>query len=140
MLYLSLYFKTYRKAYYNHLQLIRETGNWEKWLIFFLKGVIDTANQATNTAKKILDLFEQDYKKISTIGKASAATLKVMHHYLQRKPITDTSMASKKCDLTLPTILRAFKILEQLGIVKEISGKERKRIYVYKSYLNLLNE
>ena len=57
LLYLSLYFKTHRKLYYDHLTLVRETGDWEEWIAFFLKGIVQTADQATETARRITALF-----------------------------------------------------------------------------------
>lgn len=62
MLYLSLYFKMHRQVYYDHLQLVRDTGDWEEWIKFFLKGVTETANQAVETAKMILKIFTEDRK------------------------------------------------------------------------------
>jgi Fic family protein len=139
MLYLSLYFKTHREAYYNHLQLVRETGDWEEWIQFFLKGVIETANQAVETAQIILKIFKEDRIKIEATGKPSASTL-IVHHYLERHPITDAKKIVKQCKVTLPTANKALHILASLGIVKEITGKARNKIYVYKKYLNILSE
>lgn len=139
MLYLSLYFKTHRQAYYNHLQLVRETGDWEEWLQFFLKGVIETANQAVSTAQAILNLFTEDRKKIETIGKPSASTLMV-HQYLQRHPTTDSKKIVEHCHLSLPTAIKSLNHLTKLGVVTEITGKARNKIYVYHKYLDILSE
>jgi Fic family protein len=139
LLYLSLYFKTHRQAYYDHLQLVRETGDWEEWLQFFLKGVIETANQAVATAQAILHLFTEDRKKIETIGKPSASTLMV-HHYLQRHPTTDSKKIVENCHLSLPTAIKSLNHLTKLGIVTEITGKARNKIYVYQKYLDILSE
>ncbi len=139
LLYLSLYFKTNRQLYYDHLQLVRETGNWEEWVQFFLKGVIDTANQAVEMAQTILQLFSKDQQKINEAGKPLSSTL-VVYHHLQKTPIADTPRIKEKCKLTLPTIIKALNQLENLGIVKEITGKARNKIYVYKEYLDILNK
>jgi Fic family protein len=139
LLYLSLYFKTHRQAYYDHLQLVRETGDWEEWLQFFLKGVIETANQAFSTAQAILNLFTEDRKKIETIGKPSASTLMV-HHYLQRHPTTDSKKIVENCQVSLPTAIKSLNHLTKLKIVREITGKARNKIYVYHKYLNILSE
>lgn len=139
MLYLSLYFKTHRQSYYDHLQLVRETGDWEEWVRFFLKGVIETAHQAVATAQMILKLFTEDRKKIESLGKLSASTLMV-HHYLQRHPVTEAKKIVQACKISLPTANKSLRNLIDLSIVKEITGKTRNKIYVYQKYLNLLNE
>lgn len=139
MLYLSLYFKTHRQRYYAHLQLVRETGDWEEWLQFFLKGVIETANQAVITAQTILKLFTEDRQKIEAMGKPSASSL-IVHHYLQRHPITDSKKIVENCKLTLPTVNKSLYNLADLGIVHEITGKARNKIYVYQKYLDVLSE
>jgi Fic family protein len=139
LLYLSLYFKAHRKLYYDHLTLVRETGDWEEWLSFFLKGVVETADQATQTAQKITALFKFNDEKIKRLGKVSGSVLR-LHAYLQKQPVSDTGNAVKGSGLTLPTVIRAFEELEKLGIVRETTGRERKRLYAYVAYLELLNQ
>jgi len=139
MLYLSLYFKANRQAYYDHLQLVRETGDWEEWLQFFLKGVIETANQATVTAQSILKVFTEDREKIGTIGKPSGSML-IVHHYLQRHPAIDSKKIVEHCNLSLPTAIKSLNHLADLGIVKEITGRARNKIYVYQKYVDILSE
>jgi Fic family protein len=139
LLYLSLYFKTHRKLYYDHLTLVRETGDWEEWIEFFLKGVIETANQAAETARNITELFKADAEKVGQLGKVSASVAR-LRAYLEKQPISDTGHAVIGSGLTLPTVIRAFNELEKLGIVRETSGRERKRLYAYVAYLDLLNQ
>ncbi|NCC53206.1 MAG: Fic family protein [Spartobacteria bacterium] len=138
LLYLSLYLKANRQAYYDHLQAVRETGNWEEWLKFFLTGVAETANQATETAQSVLALFEKDRQKIEESGKSAAAILNI-HAYLQRHPITTTARAREACGVSLPTVLRSMAALEELGIVREITGKERHKVFVYTEYMDILS-
>ncbi len=138
MLYLSLYLKTNRQAYYDHLQSVRETGNWEAWIEFFLQGVIETANQATETAKAILELFQHNQKLIEGSEKSTAATVAV-HSYLQAHPIANTTRIKDACGHSLSTILRSLTTLENLGIVQETTGKERHKIFAYRDYLDILN-
>ncbi|GJL99938.1 MAG: cell division protein Fic [Methyloligella sp.] len=139
LLYLSLYFKANRQAYYDHLQAVRETGDWEAWVRFFLIGVIDTANQACETAQSIIALFNEDRKKIEKDGKPTAAILTI-HNYFQSQPISNTSKIKQASGLSLPTILRSLTALEKYGILKEITGKERHKIYVYKDYIDILGK
>lgn len=77
LLYLSVYFKTQRSVYYEHLQNVRETGDWEAWLLFFLEGIVITARQAIEMMRDIEKLFHQDKARIIGLGKASVATMKV---------------------------------------------------------------
>lgn len=138
LLYLSLYFKSNRNTYYDHLQSVRETGDWESWIEFFLTGIIETANQATETAQNIIALLARDRQLIEN-EKHSAAVL-VMYNFLQRHPITNTAKIKSTCNLSLPTVLRNLSALENLGIVREITGKERNKIFIYENYLEILNQ
>ncbi len=139
LLYLSLYLKKNRSAYYAYLQSVRETGNWEAWLEFFLNGVIETAQQAVETAQSIVRLFETDRETINTSGKATASIVAI-HHYFQRNPMANTGGIKEGCNLSLPTVLRSLTILEELKIIKEITGKERHKIYAYPAYLDILKQ
>ncbi|MEM9680736.1 MAG: Fic family protein, partial [Bacteroidota bacterium] len=105
LLYLSLYFKTNRQDYYNHLQSVRESGDWESWIRFFLRGVIDTANQATNAARDIIQLFKEDLVKLDNHGKATSNLVRI-YHYLQKHPVSNTTNIKDACALSLPATLR----------------------------------
>lgn len=137
LLYLSLFFKTHRQQYYDHLQAVRETGDWEAWIRFFLEGVIDTTNQAVNVTQEILGLFKQDREKIETLKQSAPSALQV-HHYLQQHCVTDISKIVKQCQLSPPTVTKALGHLISLGIAEEITGKGRNRTYVYRQYLDVL--
>lgn len=138
LLYLSLYFKRNREAYYRLLQEVRERGTWEVWLEFFLDGVAETAQQAFTTATRIVDLFAKDRGKISKGERASSA-LRV-HERLQKTPFLTATKASKLTGLSVPTINVAFQELQRLAIVSEITGQGRGRVYRYNAYVDLLNE
>lgn len=136
-LYLSLYFKTNRQAYYDHLQSVRETGNWEAWVKFFLTGVIDTAGQATETAQTIIKLFDNDRVRIEASGRSTPSVLTI-HACLQQHPVLTTTSIRRETGLSQPTVMRSLSALEESGIVREITGKARHRIFVYSDYLNIL--
>ena len=138
ILYLSLYFKTYRQQYYDLLQRVRTDGAWEEWLRFFLRGVQATAQQATTATRAILQRFDDDRKRIDTLGRAAGSALRV-HEYLQRRPVVNTNQAVEALSLTRPTIIAALERLQELGIVREVTGKERYRVYMYESYFNILD-
>jgi Fic family protein len=139
MLYLSLYFKTHRKEYYSRLQSVREDGDWEGWLQFFLTGVLETAQQAVEAAQSILRLFDVDRKRIASLGRPANSALRV-HEVLQRRPIVSVANAAKTLLLSEPTVRTSIKQLEKLGIVREVTGKDRNRLYVYSTYMSILDE
>jgi Fic family protein len=139
LLYLSLYFKTHRTRYYGLLQQVREQGDWEAWLEFFLTGVRETAAQATETARRILSLFQGDQARIETLGRVASSTLRV-HHLLREKPLISIPAAAQQLGLSQPTITKALEQMQSLGIVRETTGRRRRRVYVYDRYLAILNE
>lgn len=139
MLYLSLFFKTHRKLYYELLQTVRTEGDWERWLLFFLEGVELTANQAAQVATVAVKLFERDQKKVETLGRATASALRV-HRLLQKKPVMTIASAARDLKMSFPTASAALLRMKKLGMVQEISGRRRNRTFVYAKYLNLLNE
>ena len=139
MLYLSLYFKMHRQQYYDLLQAVRDRGEWEAWVEFFLTGVIETANEAVETARQLLALFEEDRVRIRTLGRSAASMLQV-HDLLQRQPIVSIIPASRELKLTHPTVMKAIANLEKLGIVREISGRRRGRLFAYARYMSILNQ
>jgi Fic family protein len=139
LLYLSLYLKINRNAYYEHLQSVRETGDWESWIKFLLTGVIETAQQATGTAQSIIELFEKDRKTIENSNKSTAAVLTI-HAYLQQHSVATTGKIKESTKLSLPTILRSLVVLENLGIIREITKKNRRKVFAYHQYLTLLNK
>ncbi len=139
ILYLSLYFKTNRTAYYELLDRVRTKGDWEAWLDFFLIGVRDTAEQAANATREILDLFNQDRKKIETLGRPAASVLRVFQH-MQRNPIIAIPSTAKRIRISAPTVAKSLGLMIDLGFVKETTGRERHRVFVYRRYLEILNE
>ena len=138
MLYLSLYFKTHRQYYYELLNNVRMTGDWEAWLDFFAEAVIVTATQAVETAQQLLDLSNQDRDKISSLGRAAASTLQV-HRALMEHPIATSSSLVKKTGITPATVNKALCHLEQLGIVKELTAQKRNRLFSYAGYIEIMS-
>jgi Fic family protein len=138
LLYLSLYFKQNRQRYYELLQSVRLTGDWETWLRFFLTGVAETAEQAAKTARALMDLAAADEKRIQRIGKASGSALRV-HRVLQAQPLISIAAASKRLNLSFPTVTTSLQHLEKLGIVRETTGGRYGRLYAYDRYLKILN-
>ncbi len=139
LLYLSLYFKVHRADYYRLLQDVRERGAWEAWLEFFLDGVTETANQAFNSATRIVSLFKADRERIATTSNRPNTVLR-LHELMQISPFVTTAKAVERTRLTKPTINAAIEALRKLKIVEEISGRQRNRVYAYGSYLKILGD
>ena len=138
MLYLSLYFKTHRQYYYELLNNVRMTGDWEAWLDFFAEAVVVTATQAVETAQQLLDLSNQDREKISGLGRAAASTLQV-HRALMVHPIATSGSLVEKTGITPATVNKALGHLEQLGIVKELTAQKRNRLFSYGGYIEIMS-
>jgi Fic family protein len=139
ILYLSLFFKSRRSDYYRLLQDVRERGDWEAWIEFFLTGVAETAGQAADTARHLTVLFETDRIALREHGRAAASALRVQE-FLQRRPMVTIQATSKALKLSLPTVGKALDLLMSNGIVHEITGKRRNRLFVYSKYLALLDK
>lgn len=139
LLYLSLYLKSHRAEYYRLLQQVREQGAWEAWLEFFLDGVAETANQAFDAAARIVDLFKADRERI-TAGSGRAGSALRVHELLQQHPFLTAGQLAEHTGLTMPTVNAALADLERLGIVEEVTGRRRGRVFGYRHYLGLLNE
>ena len=110
-----------------------------EWVEFFATGVAETAESAVTAARKLQQTADVDRERIQALGRRGASAPQV-HQALQRTPITTIPRLAKKTRLTLPTIAKALAVLLELGIAREITGKQRHRIYTYDRYMNLLNE
>ncbi len=139
LLYLSLYLKTNRAAYYDLLQAVRMEGDWEAWLLFFLEGVAEAAEQATQTAQAIFRLTAEDRTKIEGLGRIAGSALR-LHYWMQRKPVFTIQEASQQLHFTPQTVINCLQRLRPLGLVREISGKQRNQVFLYEPLITLLNE
>ena len=139
ILYLSLYFKQNRSAYYDRLNGVRTKGDWETWLAFFLTGVRDTSEQAAAAARQILAVFEEHRRKIEALGRPATSVLRVFEH-MQRNPIVSIPTAAEKIGISTPTVAKSLEHMQQLGMLREITGRQRHRVFVYDAYLAILAE
>ncbi len=139
LLYLSLYLKTHRADYYRLLQEVREHGVWEAWLEFFLVGVAETANQAFDAATQIAELFKRDRERVTAESERAGSSLRV-HELLQQNPFATPTTLVERTGLTAPTINAALADLQRLGVVDEVTGRRRGRVFGYRAYLDILNE
>lgn len=139
VLYLSHYFKRHRQKYYDCLQAVRDSGDWEGWLEFFLKGVAEVSAQATDTARKILVLREA-HREIVTehLGRAAGNGHRVLDKLFERPIIS----VSDVCELTQTTYPAANQLVDKFikhGILSEFTGQKRHRKFRYKDYIGLFD-
>jgi Fic family protein len=139
ILYLSLYFKSNRQVYYEILTSVRTSGNWEAWIGFFLTGVKETSEQAIVSARRLIALLDADRKKIEALGRPAASVRRVFH-YAQTHPILSIAPTAEKTGLTFPTVAAAIDHMQRLGILHEITGRQRHRLFAYRAYMDILNE
>jgi Fic family protein len=139
MLYLSLYFKKHRTYYYELLNRVRITGDWESWLDFFADAVIVTATQAIDIANKLILLSKEDQEKIKTLGRGASSALKI-HDILMGRPIITSNWLVKQTGITAATINKSLINLEKLNIIKQTTSSKRNRIYRYEKYWQIMNE
>jgi Fic family protein len=139
LLYLSLYFKQNREMYYDLLQGVRTRGDWESWLTFFLTGVSETATQAALTSRRMFYLFQEDQKKIESLGRSTGTTLQVFKK-LQISPLANIARLAQEIGITISTVTAALNRLQELEIVREITSKRRRKLYSYMKYIYILSE
>ncbi len=139
LLYLSLFFKQHRQTYYELLNEVRQTGDWEAWLAFFLQGVAETAEGAESTAQRLLKIFSDDEELIRTKIHAPASALRV-HHALKEFPIASIQSVMERTGLSFNAASSGMRNLEQLSIVQEVTGQRRNRMFGYEEYINILYE
>ncbi len=138
MLYLSLFFKKHRQHYYELLNNVRLTGDWEAWLDFFAEAVIETAKQALETTLQLLELAREDLSKIESLGRVSVSVEKI-HVAMMERPIATSGRLVDMTGLTAATVNTCLEHLENLGIVRELTNKKRNRIYSYARYIEIMN-
>jgi len=139
MLYLSLYFKTHRQRYYQLLNNVRLTGDWESWLAFFADAVVETATQAVATAQQLMKLAADDGNRINQLKRISGSANRV-HKAMLERPMASPTWVRQKTQLSQATVNACLRELVQLGIVREVTGKKRNRLYSYSQYINIMNQ
>ncbi len=140
LLYISLYFKGHRQRYYELLQQVRKQGDWGPWLEFFLQGIAEVSRQATETARKLQELFETDRQRIDKeLGQAAASAL-ALHEIAKQQLIFSVPEAAAKTGRSLPTIRNAVERLQNMDILRETTGKRRYRRFLYSKYMKIMEE
>jgi len=137
VLYLSYYFKQNRQEYYDLLQRTRDAGDWESWIKFFVKGVDDISQQATQTAREIVELRERHRTLIvDSFGQVAGNGLKVLEH-LFSQPIISVKRIMNLTGVTFAAANQLMRRFEKAGVLVEITGQARNRRYQYNDYVNL---
>lgn len=139
LLYLSLYFKENRAEYYRLLDAVRRDGDWEAWVEFFLRGVEETADGAVTTARRLAAVSSADRELVLGQGRRAGSALRVCEA-LTSRPVLTVSGAAQRTGLSFPGASGGMKLLTELGIVRELTGKKRNRAFAYDRYLALLGE
>ena len=140
VLYLSHYFKRHRGEYYDRLQAVRDAGDWEGWLSFFLCGVVEVSAQATDTARRILALREGHRTRITEhFGRAAGNGHKVLERLFER-PIVSVNEMKELTGTTYPAANQLVQRFVEQGILAEITGKARHRRFRYDAYVRLFDE
>lgn len=137
LLYPSLYFKEHGDEYANRLQAIRDEGEWEAWLAFFLDGIAQVATGATETAIQIIQLRETDRSRIiDALGRRAGSGLALLDELFKR-PVVQTKVVQQMLGVSQPTASGLVRALRDIGVLEELTGKERYRIFAYADYLDL---
>jgi Fic family protein len=140
VLYLSHFFKRHRQEYYDKLQAVRDTGNWESWLTFFLSGVAEVSIEAAETARKILELREQHRKTITDhLGRAAGNGHRILERLYER-PIMSVAELRGLLGITFAGANQIVQRLEHLRILVEITGQARNRRFRYEPYVSLFDD
>ncbi|TET42059.1 MAG: Fic family protein, partial [Dehalococcoidia bacterium] len=139
LLYLSAYFKQHRSEYYDRLQEVRDLGNWEGWLKFFLRGIGLVSDEAFGTVRDILAMREQHRQLILNKMRSSANGLLLLEH-LFNNPLIDIGDVTKLVYVTYPAANNLVADFVLHGLLREMTGKQRNRRFLYEPYLALLRK
>jgi Fic family protein len=140
LLYISYYFKKYRSEYYDRLQAVRDSGNWEGWLKFFLRGVYEVAQEAAATARKIVNLKEEHRQLVlNAMGRRSGNAIALLES-LYFRPIFTVEHAEAITNLKYPNANTLIKDLSDIGLLQEITGQKRNRAFSYAPYLDVFKD
>jgi Fic family protein len=139
LLYLSLYLRRHRDEYFELLDVVRRHGDWERWLLFFAEAVRETAEGAVANAQMLVTTFRDDSSKVRTLGRGAGSALRV-HQQLQQRPVASIGSLARTTGLSVPTVTKALESLQKLAIVRESTGRQRNRVFVYGRFLDTLNQ
>ena len=138
-LYISYTLKKNRVEYYDRMNEVRRTGNYEQWVRFFLEAFRESASDAVKTIDRLTDLRQSNEEKIKTLGRSSKAASNLFY-YLEANPIIEIQRTAAALHVTFNTVSKAIDNLVLLGILKQNNKAERYRTFSYEAYLDILRE
>jgi Fic family protein len=138
MLYPSLFFKAHRPEYYRLLNEVRDSGDWEGWLAFFAEAVERSATHAVRVEQELIALVQTDRDRIAALGRAAPSAL-VVHEALQRTPITTAKALTRDTGITPATVNKTLALLQQAGLVSELTARQRGRVFAYAAYVECID-
>lgn len=136
ILYLSDFMENNRSRYYEKLTVAREQSDINQWFKFFLTGIIETSKKGIKTFDDIMNLQKENDFQIQKLGSRAGNAQKIINH-LYQKPIINAENVAKITELSMPSTYKLISALESFGILKEITGFQRGRIYAFEKYINL---
>lgn len=136
LLYLSLYLRRHRVEYYDRLMAVRFDGDWEGWLRFFLRGVAETAEEATGTAEAILHLRDADREVVRDLGASALSMLDLLYE----RPVVNVAAAQRALAVSWPTANKLIRLFQDRGLLEETTGQRRNRVFRYAPYLALFSD
>ena len=139
LLYLSHYFNQNREAYYDHLQAVRDSGYWERWLKFFLRGVLEVAEEATTTAQSIVTMREEQRRMVGNRFGRGAQKALLLLEGLYFRPHLSVAAAASITGLTFPNANAMVAQFVELGLLVEVTGRRRDRRFLFDPYVEILN-
>jgi len=138
LLYLSFYLKNNRSEYYDLLMKVRTEGAWEDWLKFFLKGVSETSQEAVNTAREIIKLKDDMTNKVYENSISSIHAIRLINLLFDRPLISSKDIADR-LNISSVTANNLVGRFEEIGILNEITGKKRYKMYLFKEYVDIIS-
>jgi Fic family protein len=139
LLYVSAYYKQHRGEYYDRLQRVRDTGDWEGWLKFFLRGIWQVSEEAFRMAKQIIATREE-HRRFILQGVTSSSKALVLLDHLFESPMINVNDVSQLLKISYTAANNVVHDLLEAGLLKESTGKQRNRRFVYEPYLAILRE
>lgn len=136
VLYLSDFFERNRQLYYQNLMKVRDEGDIEQWLKFFLVGVIETAKSSITTLDQVMKLKRDVDRKLQRLG-SRTKNGRTVTNYLYKNPVVDAQKVQELTELTAPPAYKLISKLEELGILKEFTGAKRGKKFIFEDYLRL---
>ncbi|HFE45383.1 MAG TPA: Fic family protein [Nannocystis exedens] len=139
LLYLSLFFKKNRSEYYERLQNVRVEGAWEAWLRFFLRGVLETAESGVQSATRLLQASNEHEALLTTLGRRALSAIQVLKA-MKRRPVATVGSLANDTGLSPPTVASSLARMTELNLIREVTGRQRDRVFAYWPYLDILSE